>query len=869
MFSVLPGGLLVGGGVLDHTVVEHLRSLQSRVDRAQELILGIQADLRNLLSELSRKRPADPSESSNSRCLRQRVDPLPSALEEIAPDDEEDLDTQLLEAYFLATIAEEHAQADPAANRRHDQEDDEVPEVVVVNDDDQANALHDHRDPEQPLAPQLDQEDIALGLRHKVEVVMGERGRITYNVSYFPPEGDISDIHHEVARITRRALWGFELTHQGEPIAGTVKLSTLGNSIFLRGKPRSDTQREEASPMSASRRGGAPSSVRAKIARKASRADVPVPDAIQLVQLLWSREGAALHQCAGPPQAIADLLRSLATKHAAIHTSKGWALDGPKTASPAPVDPWVLNDPWAKAASTSTPSGPRSFDLQEEDVATNFEKLKLITSFVTDSGQELQQCGRVDYTLGTKAVVLCQAEKAIPFIDSIGKSESVLILVNTTTAAMRSRHEMKKTQLVVESPQGRRTQMAWAIVVGPTLVQAVQKAWSVKIVEAETVRVTFRLLRSVVSDEEYQMAMAKHTLAAFLGSIMHILTISGRRIENDPDAVSWLLECPRSEVLNVLKRSGTKGCMLSLSKQEEASYDIKVVYTHASSAQTLLESAQDLPHLGICGPAKTGHFLVRTKAEDIGKIRRAVLSEASEYAEVWNLVVTQRYTGRFADTMSLQSIARSLRQALGWECVGLSTKKAGKGYMHVTLGAALPPPTLELAIADEVVILSPVDEKATPTLASSFASPDFLPTPAVPVPGQPASSSTVQGNACENQLSVIESRLEAKLSKFQDIVEKSLQSKVSAAIDDTMKKTAASFKERDDKINRLAVDLKAQAGDMAQRQAEARAQVDGLDKKLTNFATQCDSRLTKLAGSNPGRASDSPNYIHQGDARAV
>ena len=42
------------------------------------------------------------------------------------------------------------------------------------------------------------------------------------------------------------------------------------------------------------------------------------------------------------------------------------------------------------------------------------------------------------------------------------------------------------------------------------------------------------------------------------------------------------------------------------------------------------------------------------------------------------------------------------------------------------------------------------------------------------------------------------------------------------------------------------MELKSQAGEMAQRQVEARSQVDALDKKVSAFVTQCDGRLNKL-----------------------
>ena len=103
--------------------------------------------------------------------------------------------------------------------------------------------------------------------------------------------------------------------------------------------------------------------------------------------------------------------------------------------------------------------------------------------------------------------------------------------------------------------------------------------------------------------------------------------------------------------------------------------------------------------------------------------------------------------------------------------MGLATKKAGKGYMQVTLGAANAPPTYELAIADEVVILSPLDEKPASMLTSSFASPDCLPSSGEAAASASAPASSVTEEYGGKQLTTIESRLEAKFVKFQDTVE--------------------------------------------------------------------------------------------------
>ena len=63
-------------------------------------------------------------------------------------------------------------------------------------------------------------------------------------------------------------------------------------------------------------RGGAPSSVRAKIARKVAKANPSLRDALALTQLLWPMEARTLQEARGKPEDVRKVIDALITKHA-------------------------------------------------------------------------------------------------------------------------------------------------------------------------------------------------------------------------------------------------------------------------------------------------------------------------------------------------------------------------------------------------------------------------------------------------------------------------------------------------------------------------------------------------------------------------
>ena len=182
-------------------------------------------------------------------------------------------------------------------------------------------------------------------------------------------------------------------------------------------------------------------------------------------------------------------------------------------------------------ASRAQPSSatPAPKQLQEVDGITGFESLKLVTKFVAQGGLELPQVKRPDYSLGQSAVVMCQQNNLDMFVKNVGEDTSVLVIVNAVSNAIKAKHSPYRTQIVVEANDGKRTQMAWAIALGAKLIQAIQQAWTVKVVESEVIRLAFCLLRSEAQDSDYIAAQSKHSMATFPRHIgPHHLMVSAK-----------------------------------------------------------------------------------------------------------------------------------------------------------------------------------------------------------------------------------------------------------------------------------------------------------------------------------------------------
>ena len=187
-------------------------------------------------------------------------------------------------------------------------------------------------------------------------------------------------------------------------------------------------QREEG------RRGGSPSSARAKIAKRLKKATSPIGDAISLVQLLWPLEAKQLTQLDQDPTRAADQVRSMALRHGCVQTAEGWVFKASGKAE-APKDPWTLSDPWAMAmtqgaAGAKPPERMETvlLDLDDGEKATRFEK-KTILSKCHAGDVGLVQALRWKLSSDTPEVVLSEAKYVLAIKEALSKALPSMIFL--------------------------------------------------------------------------------------------------------------------------------------------------------------------------------------------------------------------------------------------------------------------------------------------------------------------------------------------------------------------------------------------------------------------------------------------------------
>ena len=92
-------------------------------------------------------------------------------------------------------------------------------------------------------------------------------------------------------------------------------------------------------------------------------------------------------------------------------------------------------------------------------------------------------------------------------------------------------------------------------------------------------------------------------------------------------------------------------------------------------------------------------------------VRSKALGHLSPYSRQWDLVVARKFTGKFAGTLGMESIAASISSSLGWNCIALQACRVGRAQQIITLGAATAPPTMHVAINGEITVLSEMNGK--------------------------------------------------------------------------------------------------------------------------------------------------------------
>ena len=201
--------------------------------------------------------------------------------------------------------------------------------------------------------------------------------------------------------------------------------------------------------------------------------------------------------------------------------------------------------------------------------------------------------------------------------------------------------------------------------------------------------------QDLATDENFTDALKKDSLSEILGKFTKLVTITGRKLEDQPPAVKWSLQIPRPFLEEVLALSGKKDAIIGIAREEERKLGLQAVFVQTLGISTLYEQLQHVPHLGLAGPTRTESLVVRVRSEHLAEVRRVALS-----------------------AIDLQTVAASIRGSMGWECVGLSTKPISKAYCLHTLGARELPPVDKVVLGQELVMLkikAPEEAKLTST----------------------------------------------------------------------------------------------------------------------------------------------------------
>ena len=248
--------------------------------------------------------------------------------------------------------------------------------------------------------------------QHRIEVRMGQKARRSYIMSYVEPWRTIADLHYEVARVTRRNAWSFQLSLDEQAMEGPEEISKYGDDLQIKGEPIPGWEQwgDDHPPISA-QRGGTPSSLRARLGRRIAKEAADIPDPIGLLHQLWPAEARALSEFNGDNAALIKLCRALIAKHKAVHSVHGWRLEH----LGAPEDPWQKADPWAHAAAKAPKPTHHALDLADKEVADAFEQADLETSFITSEKKVLPQRRRATHMVNEAAVILCTHSKFTAF----------------------------------------------------------------------------------------------------------------------------------------------------------------------------------------------------------------------------------------------------------------------------------------------------------------------------------------------------------------------------------------------------------------------------------------------------------------------
>ena len=368
-----------------------------------------------------------------------------------------------------------------------------------------------------------------------------QRSRRHYKISYLDDDCTVGDLHFEFARIAKRGALLFQLVQANVPPVGTQSLRELDHTIDIMVSIY-DFANQGQEPPSARRRGGflrggAPSSVRARLARKIGKSAQPLPKAIELIQQLWTVESEVLRASSGSPDQIRALVSSLAQKHGAVFSAGEWHINPQMTTPPATAG--VQGCSSFDLSGSGVGSGaPKSLLIKEPPKrVSEYEQLTVVSQLVGPDGASLPQLVRSEYTLGARGFVLCDSCYLGAFAH-LGEQADVMILLNGPLSKS-SMWEARKAQVMVLRDEGRKVITCWIVSCSRNKYTIVHPVAEITPVQSEAVCLSVRVIRDVVSSSTLEAMCRRDFLSVFFGPLSKVLRIIGKKEQSSPSALIW------------------------------------------------------------------------------------------------------------------------------------------------------------------------------------------------------------------------------------------------------------------------------------------------------------------------------------------
>ena len=668
-----------------------------------------------------------------------------------------------------------------------------------------------------------------------------DRARRSYDIGYLCDLDTVGDLHFEYARVARRGANGFCLMQEGTRLKGTWKLGRIDEKTPIMA-PSYDGE-ALGSPLSCKRRGGSPSSIRSKIARKLSKSSNPPPACTELIQALWIVEAEALRSASGTPDQTKAVVQSLMQKHAVEFREGSWIMKQTNP-SPLPRDPWAQgNDPWAKAVAV----GPQRVAIKEpSEKVVAFESFVLKSQFVRESGQPLTQICRKDYVLGKEGVVLCDAPCVKALLESLGQDTQAVIVTNRPLSKDLA-DASEKAQIMIADAGETKVLVVWVIARGKEKISLVHPVADVLVQETSSVAINVRLDGEGGTKISRDAFARRDFIQVFFGPVAAGLKVTSRKMLVNDENWQWTIQCPRGLVTTVLSFSGKDDVQVLVGRQEEEKLNIVPIFVEGTSLSQVRENLEGISHAGITGPTRQGMFVARVTPTYLAAARQRLLGPMSVYADQWDLVVRYKYMGRFTSATNMQGIAVSLAKSWNWRVIALQTKKAGKDHQVITFGSDQDPPFWQVAMNGEVTILSKIGEK------SAGVSTLFLPAEAKEAPKEKTGESEAAPSALERNARLTLEAVQSTVDKEQKEIQKRLDSQVKERVEAIEQGVKNQLKALENAQASQRTQMMQLFGDVDKKMQEDRKAVEQahgvLKTSLENLGKNTDSKFAAIQQS--------------------